>query len=264
LARSTATRWAALLAVLLAIPSLFFGFALDDRLQRDAALGQSDVYELGPLNLFAFVPGPREHTQGLIERGFGAWWGDPDAHIVMLRPISSGLLWLDHQLLVDPVLIHAHSILWYVATIFLAGASYQRWIATPWVAGLAVLMFAVGPSHGVLVGWIAQRNALIAGTFGLSALLLHDRAVRERRASLDVAASVCLGLALFSAEAGLGAVGYLVAHAWFLDRRRLRGLLPFAPPLLLWACVYKLGGYGARGSGLYVRGASRSSSRATC
>ncbi len=252
LARSTVTRWAVLLAVLLSSPSLFFGLALDDRLQRQSALGESALYDLGPFDLFAFVPGPADHTLRLIERGFGPWWSDLDARIVLLRPVSSGLMWLDYQLLREPILIHAHSILWYAATVALAGALFRRWIAVPWIAGLAALMFAIDPTHGLLVGWIAQRNALVAGTFGLMTLWLHDRAVRERRVWLDVAASLSLGLALFSAEAALGAVAYLVAHAWFLDGRRLRGLLPFVPSFSLWACVYKLGDYGARGSGLYV------------
>jgi hypothetical protein len=231
---------------------LFFGFAIDDRLQRQLALGRSTLYDLGPLELFSFVPGPADRTLKLIESGFGAWWSDVNARIVLLRPISSGLMWLDHQLLGHPIAIHAHSLLWLAATVALAGALYRRLIVVPWIAGLASLMFAIDPTHGLLAGWVAQRNALIAGTFGLAALLLHDRGRSEGRAWLQVAASVCLGLGLFSAEAALGAVPYLLAHAWFLDQRRLRKLLPFVPPLLLWAVVYKLGDYGAQGSGLYT------------
>lgn len=252
LARTNVVRGALVVAVLLASPSLFFGLALDDRLQRQSALGESALYDLGPFNLFAFVPGPSAHTLSLIESGFGPWWSDLDARIVLLRPVSSALMWFDYQVLRDPILIHAHSILWYAATAVLAGVLFRRWIGVPWISGLAALMFAMDPTHGLLVGWIAQRNALVAGTFGLAALWLHDRAMRERRLSLDAAASVCLGLALFSAEAALGAVAYLVAHAWFLDARRLRGLWSLLPPVLIWACVYKLGDYGAQGSGLYV------------
>lgn len=252
LAHPRLQRWVVLLALLLALPSLFFGFAIDDRLQRQLALGRSELYELGPLELFSFLPGPADHTLKLMESGFGAWWSDVHARIVMLRPISSGLMWLDHRLLGHPILIHAHSLLWLAATVALAGALYRRLIAVPWIAGLASLMFAIDPTHGLLAGWIAQRNALIAGTFGLAALLLHDRARSEGRAWLEVGASACLGLGLFSAEAALGVVPYLLAYAWCLDRRRLRSLLPFAPPLLVWAAAYKLGDYGAQGSGLYA------------
>jgi hypothetical protein len=46
-------RWVVLLALLLALPSLFFGFAIDDRLQRQLALGRSTLYDLGPLELFS-------------------------------------------------------------------------------------------------------------------------------------------------------------------------------------------------------------------
>lgn len=252
LAHPRLQRWLILLAVLLAFPSLFFGFAIDDRLQRQLALGRSKLYELGPFDLFTFVPGPADHTRRLMEHGFGAWWSNAEARVVLLRPISSALMWLDYRLLGHPVAIHAHSLLWLAATVALACALYRRLIAVPWIAGFASLMFAIDPTHGLLAGWIAQRNALIAGTFGLAALLLHDRARRDGRSGLQIAASLCLGLGLFSAEAALGIVPYLLAHAWFLDGRRLRSLLPFVPPLLVWATVYKLGDYGAQGSGLYT------------
>lgn len=169
-------RWVVLLALLLALPSLFFGFAIDDRLQRQLALGRSTLYDLGPLELFSFVPGPADRTLKLIESGFGAWWSDVNARIVLLRPISSGLMWLDHQLLGHPIAIHAHSLLWLAATVALAGALYRRLIVVPWIAGLASLMFAIDPTHGLLAGWVAQRNALIAGTFGLAALLAGPNA----------------------------------------------------------------------------------------
>jgi len=255
LARPSIVRWAVVVAALLSSPSLLHGFEVDDRLQRQGALGGGTFGSLGrsPFDLYNFVDGNPEHTRVLIDHGFGAWWSDLHARVAFLRPITSILLWCDHHVLKHAVLLHVHSILWYLVAVALAGLLYRQFIGKAWVAGLAAMLFAVDHTHGLLASWIAQRNSLIAGVFGFGALFLHDRARKRGGGNRDVVlASVCLGLSLFSAEASLGIVPYLVAHAWFLDRKNVRALLPYVPPLALWAIVYKLGDYGARGSGLYV------------
>jgi hypothetical protein len=133
-------------------------------------------------------------------------------------------------------------------------ALYRRFIREAWVAGLAGLMFAVDHTHGLPAAWIAQRNTLITALFGLLALYFHDRSRRDANRTRDALwASLSFGLALFSAEASLATIPYLIAHVWTFDRNRWqRALLPFAPPFLVWLFIYKLGGYGAHGSGLYV------------
>lgn len=258
LARPTIVRWVAVVAALLSAPALLQGFEVDDRLHRQAALGVGRFGDMSssPLDMFTFFHGDPARTSRYVDLGFTPWWTDPNARISFLRPLSSLLVWFDHHVLRHAVAIHAHSILWYVLVVVAAAVLYRRVLGATWIAGLASLMFAVDHTHGLLAGWIANRNATVAGAFALAAVVLHHRARTERSARDAALASVALGMALFSAEAGLGVVGYLVAHAWTLDRergaRRLRALLPYAPPLLLWAVVYKLGDHGARGSGLYV------------
>lgn len=250
LARPTIVRWAALAAALLSSPALFHGFEVDDRLQRQGALGESKLYEHGVFDLFTFLDGDPQHTLRLLDHGLGAWWSDPHARIAFLRPISSLLMWLDYRFVRSAFLIHLHSIAWYAAAVALAAVLYRRTLATAWIAGFAAMLFAVDHSHGLLPSWIAQRNMLVAGVFGLAALWLHDRA--RRRNATPVLAPIALGLSLFSAEASLGVLPYLLAYAWFLDERRWRTLAPYALPLLLWVVAYRLGHHGVRGSGMYV------------
>ncbi|MBI2388542.1 MAG: hypothetical protein HYV09_02900 [Deltaproteobacteria bacterium] len=257
-ARLTTTRWVAVVAALLSSPALFHGFEVDDRLHRQAALGVGRFGDMSssPFDMFTFFTGDPARTSRYIDHGFTPWWTDPHVRVSFLRPLSSLLHWFDHHVLRHAVAIHAHSILWYVLVVVAAATLYRRLLGATWVAGLAALMYAVDHTHGLLAGWIANRNATVAGAFALAAVVLHDRARKERSTRDAVLASFALGLALFSAEAGLGIVGYLVAHAFTLERergaRRLRGLVPYAAPLLLWAVVYKLGDHGARGSGLYI------------
>jgi len=244
------------LAVILTFPALFHGFEVDDRLQRTGATGKGTVYFLGrtPTDLYTFVDGNPENTRWLMDMGIATWWTDINAKISFFRPISSLLLWTDHHLFKSPFPMHVHSVLWYLGTIVVAFSLYRRFLPEKWIAGLASLMFAVDHTHGLPAAWIAQRNTLTTGFFGLLALYFHDRSRRDEGRSRDaIFASICLGLGLFSAEAALGILPYLVMHAWIFDRPRFfRALLPFAPPMVLWAIIYKVGGFGAHGSGLYV------------
>lgn len=245
-----------LLGLVLTLPALFHGFEVDDRLQRTGATGKGTLYFLGrtPTDLYTFVDGNPDNTQQLIDLGIATWWTDINAKISFFRPITSLLLWTDHHLLKVPFLLHLHSALWYLGCIAAAFALYRRFIAEKWIAGLASFMFAVDHTHGLPAAWIAQRNTLTTGLFGLLTLYFHDRARRDQGRTREAFfAAICLGLALFSAEAALCILPYLIVHAWTFDRHRfLRALLPFAPPFLLWFVAYKVGGFGSHGSGLYV------------
>lgn len=39
----------------------------------------------------------------------------------------------------------------------------------PWVAGVAMLLFAVDDVHGQAAGWISSRNTLLSACFGFLA-----------------------------------------------------------------------------------------------
>ena len=87
-----------------------------------------------------------------------------------------------------------------------------------WVAGIAAMAYAVNDTHAVPVGWLANRNAVLAGLFGVLTLLLHDR---WRRMGLKFAAwlaPIAYLLALLSAEAGVAICAYLFSYCLFVDR----------------------------------------------
>ena len=71
--------------------------------------------------------------------------------------------------------MHVHSLLWFVLLLFLVTKFYRRILGPTWLAGLAVLLFAVEDGHGSPVGWICNRNILIAASFGIGCLIAHDR-----------------------------------------------------------------------------------------
>jgi hypothetical protein len=63
-------------------------------------------------------------------------------------------------------------------------------------------------------------------------------------------------ISLFSAEAGVATVAYLVSHALWLDDRpllrRIGAMAPYVTTLVGWRVLYHLMGFGAFGSDLYV------------
>ncbi|MDI1435952.1 hypothetical protein [Polyangium sorediatum] len=112
-------------------------------------------------------------------------------------------------------------------------------------AGIAALIFAVDDAHSMVLGWIANRHAILSTLFGVIARITHDRARRDGWKPGAFLTSLALLGAMFSGESGLGALAYLFAYALFLDRAPLRSrvaaLLPHVGAALVWFAAYKLG-----------------------
>jgi hypothetical protein len=247
------------IAALLGLPVLFQGLQADDHVLRGFLLRTPpwDRWAPAPLDLFRFYDGNVARSHSLIDSGFSPWWSDPEISVMFFRPLSAFTHWVDFHLWPSaPALMHAQSLAWYLALVAAAGSLYRRLLGPGWVAGFAAVIYAVDHTHGTVFEWLSGRNALVAGTFAVLALLFHDRARSERRVILSLASAGCLALALAGGEVGLGAVGYLAAHVLFLDRDSLRARIVAVAPhlavLVAWIVVYRTLGYGARGSGLYV------------
>jgi hypothetical protein len=123
-------------------------------------------------------------------------------------------------------------------------------------AGLAALLFAVDDAHGGPVGWIANRNSLVAATFGVLALLAHDAWRRGgRRAGLALAVPL-LATSLLAKEEGIASCAYLLAYGVFIDpagpRRGCLALLPYASLVVVWRGLRDAWGYGIANVGLYI------------
>jgi hypothetical protein len=262
LASPRVTAIAALVGVALCLPSLWVGFVGDDYHHRSLLTGAPGFPDLAehPLNLFSFLDGDVERNRLLKEYGLLPWWVWEDIRAAMWRPVASALHWLDYRLWPDSApLMHAHSLLWYAALIVVAGAVYRRLIDGAWIAGLATVLFAVDHVHGLPVGWIANRNTLIATFFGLMTLLLHDRVRRFRGRVVAPWALVTFALGMLSAEAAVATGALLVAYALRLDpgtvKDRVLSLVPYGALVALWRVVYSTLGYGVSAGRLGRRAA---------
>jgi hypothetical protein len=249
---------AACLALVLASPALFAGLILDDHYLRLVFTRSKLLPHLASASdPFRFVPGDAMQTAELRELGVLPWFAPDEIRIAFFRPLSALTHRVDYALWPDFVpAMHAHSLLWMISLIALAAALYRRFESASWVSGLAIVLFAIDDSHALPAGWLANRNALVAGTFVALSVLMHDRWRRDGYSLGAILGPLAFGAALLGGEVGIATLGFLVAHALWLDPahppKRWLALLPYVAVLALWVAVYVGGGYGTRASGLYV------------
>jgi hypothetical protein len=258
LGRRGVPRAAVLVALLLVSPCLRVGPVGDDYMHMarvDPGL-HAPGFAYAPLDLFTFVSGDPAQRAVLLEEGVFGWWMAPDFRMSFWRPLSSLTHVLDHALWPRSfVLAHAQSMLWFAALLVVLSAVYRRFHAA-WIAHLALLLYAVDDARGWVLGWVANRNVLVAATLAFAALVVHDRARRDGwRPGLWLAPAL-FALGLLGGEAALGVTGYLFAYALFVDSgplaRRLARLWPYGALSVAWLAAYKLLGYGTSGGGMYL------------
>ena len=246
-------------AVFLCVPSLWLGLQNDDHMLRlflsDPPLDPE--WSRSPAEAFAFLDGVEERNRNFIENGRIPWWSLPSLKLAFFRPVTGITHWIDFRIWPDhPWLMHLQSLLWFAGAVAAAAVFYRRLLLPAWIAGLAGLLFAVDNAHGMPAVWLANRNASIGIFFGLLALMAHDRWRREGWRPGAWLAPLALFLGLLGGEIALAAGGYLFAYALFLDtgtfQRRLASLVPGAVVGLVWWVAYRLMGYGASGSGVYI------------
>src|SRR5690606_9563033 len=113
-----------------------------------------------------------------------------------------------------------------------------------WIAGLALLLFAVDDAHAASVGWIAARHGVIGAVFGVLALLAHHRWRARGWTAGVVAGPGALALGLLASESALAGLGYLAAYALVLERAegwraRAKTLVPYAVVVVAWYAVHR-------------------------
>jgi hypothetical protein len=250
---------AALLSVVLTLPALGVGFILDDYYHRTVLLGRSRFRELlgNPPEMFRFFRGDPERTGRLIDLGLLPWWTYPGVKAEFLHAITVLTHRFDYALWPDaPWLMHAHSLLWLGALVIVTALFFRRMFGVTRAAGVAALLFALDDARGATAGFLANRNILVAATFGVGCLIAHDRARRDGARAAALLAPLLLLAALFAKEEGIGTCAYLAAYALWADPRgRGRGLLalaPYAAAVVLWASLRAAWGYGVRDVGVYI------------
>jgi hypothetical protein len=247
-----------LFALLLVSPSLRVGPFGDDYMHLARVDPRLHVpgYGYAPFDLFTFVSGDPAQRAVLLEKGVFGWWLPSDFRMSFWRPLSCLTHVLDHLLWPrSSTLAHAHSMLWFATLLTVLAALYRRF-HVPWVAHLALVLYAVDDARSWVVGWTANRNALVAATLAFAALLVHDRARRDGWRPGRWLAPALFGAALLGGESALALTGYLFAHALFIDSgplaRRLARLWPYATLSVAWLAAYKALGYGTTGGGMYL------------
>jgi hypothetical protein len=250
----------AFLGVLLAVSAVGPYFVFDDYVLGLTARGDPKVDGLSSdrWDLFAFTSGEPAMNRKLMAQGLMLpWWSDEQLEIRFYRPLSSLFHHLDFALWPDsPRWMYLHSLLWLALAVVAVGYLYRSLEASPLLAGLATLLYAIDDSHGSVVSWISNRNALIASVLSVLALLAHHQFRKTGSRAGALLGPLCWLLALSASEFAVGILGYLLSYTLFLDRarwwRRVAALLPYAALLMAWSVVYLESGAAVRGSASYV------------
>lgn len=239
-------------ALLVALPTIGAGFFFDDYLHLLTLRGEG--FGAAPLDLFLFATGDETAMAEYINTGPYPWYTWPAIKLHFFRPLSSATMMLDVYLFGErPVFHHLHSLFWYALLVWAAFLIYRRLFTLP-VAGLCILLYLVDEGHLLPVLWLSNRNALVSGAPALLGLAAHLRWREEGwRPGLPLSlAGYATGL--LGGETALGILGFVAAYEilgsgpW---RERARCLAPAALLGVIYIIGYKLGGYGAEGSGVY-------------
>ncbi|NVB42492.1 hypothetical protein G6O69_32010 [Pseudenhygromyxa sp. WMMC2535] len=258
-------RWAvgllvlAVAAVALRWPATRIGPMSDDYMQYAMVAGIFPGDGYVPFDLYAFLRrGPLmiEH----VEKGTAPWWSEPGLHGTVFRPLSSLLLSIDHWFLPGARAWHAHSQLWFGASIVSFGL-LARALLPRGPALLAVLLYACEAGFVSPLGWLANRCVLVCATFGFAAFRVHLR-WRRGEGGPKMARfgpwleGLLVALTMTGGEYGLAILPYILMWEVVMGegdwRTRGRGLLPALIPTLAYLAVHKALGYGTFGADVYA------------
>jgi len=193
-----------LLASLVYLPTLRYGFVWDD---RALVVDNPELAAAGPVQFFS-----QSFTHWWAKRGLG-----PHAYY---RPLVVTSLWVDRQVWgPNPTGFHLTNVLWNSLATTLAVLVLAEVIGWSWPALLAGLAFALLPVHVESVAFVSGRTDIMMTVFVLLAMLALVR-YRQSRSPWTVAVTAsCFGLALLCKEAAmLLPVAALMYIAWIRPR----------------------------------------------
>ena len=249
----------AVLAIVLTVGSIWVGWFGDDHIHRHIILdtGRFGEFSDSRWDLFRFCDGEPERNGRLMDAGILPWWTYRELKVAFWRPITAVTHWGDYQLWPDsPMMMHAHSVLWYGALAGLVALLYRRFLGLTLAAGLAGLMWAVEDAHGMPIGFLANRNILVSALFGVLALIAHDRWRRDRWTWGILLGPLCFLASLLSKEMGVATMAYIFSYAVFIDEgswwRRIKPVAPYILILVAWRVVWSELDYGVLGIGMYI------------
>jgi hypothetical protein len=231
-------------------PVLKTGFIIDDYAQLSMMEGTYPVPR-APLALFTFSNGSAAENRSLRDAGFFPWWSSPQLRVSLFRPLSSALMWADRSLFAaDPWKYHLHSASWWLA-MMLGWLLLLRRLLPPAAALLALGLCVVHPAHTVLLGWIANRNAIVASCFCLLGLWAQLRAREDNWRPGTALAAISYMLALGAGEYALGFIAFGLMYE-LLESGNKRRVVVAVIALFAYGMLRSALGFGARGSGMYI------------
>ncbi len=230
-------------------PALTTPFFLDDHVHSAMVFGRFPAAR-GAFDLYDFVGD--DNRSALAEAGFLPWWTDGHLTLRFFRPLSSLLLYWEHRYFeAYPFLLHLHSFAWWVVAVFAARAFFKRCI-TERAAAFATVIFALAPCHALPIGWLANREALLALAFGTVGLLAFLRFQEEGGARWGALSAGAFALATLSGEYALAFGGFVLTFAWRGPlARRWASVLLFLVPVAAYLYLRSHLGYGTTGTGFY-------------
>jgi hypothetical protein len=217
-----------LVVVVVFSQALWFGFVWDDNLL---------ILENGLTGSLASIP--QFFTMDL--------WASTPTHndAPYYRPLMLVDLTLDRVLFgLSPLAHHAHSLLWHLVAVGLAGALLSRLVSDARAVAAGTLLFAIHPVQIEPVVFIAARNDPMAVVFLLSALLLLTRDAPGPRQLLGGAG--CVLAAALCKESVLFTPVILAAVEWARTGRpgTLRAHLAVLSGLLVYGVMRAAAGVG--------------------
>ena len=219
--------------------------------------GGFSKYSESSLDIFRFIDGDPQRTGSMMDDGVLPWWTYRALKAAFWRPVTALTHGLDYQLWPRwPVLMHAHSIMWFALLVFIVSWYYRRLMGLTLASGLAAFLWAIDDAHGMPIAFLANRNIMVCMTFGVWALWAHDRWRRDHWRYGAWAGPLLLVTALLAKESGVAVFAYLFSYALFLDRAGWKkgfvSLLPYVGVIVTWRVIWTHLGYGMSGAGMYV------------
>lgn len=209
------------------------------------------------LDYFTFLTGDNTRTAAMIEMGMTPWWIDRQSQLHFFRPLSELTHYLDFTLFHDRLPMQLHSLLWYALLLMLAFRMYQRLLVDESLVLLAFSLFAFNAHTSITISWLANRNALIAGCFGLLSIHAYLTFLQSRQLLSLALSLIFLTAALLSAEIAISVLPaffclLLVYKATLTKQYGKMSLCPFIV-IAGWLVFYQYYGFGAwSSSGYYL------------
>ncbi len=190
-----------------------WGFFYDDFFHQAYLRFGAVAIHRAPWNLYDLGSGGDAEFSA---RGLGVypWWTSPDFRFYFFRPVASLTIWLDYQLFGGWAPgYHLTSLGLYTVFLTLAFVLFRSLGASPKAACWGLALLAVNDTHVLPVGWIANRNTLLASLFlVLTVWAVHRHRQRQSRGWL-VVSLVSFLLGCGARESGL--IGWPLV-GWYL------------------------------------------------